>query len=233
MSYQVGSKQFKTKTTAQDYFKYILQTNRLGSKIVGQYYEDVIGLIECHADKESKIGCGIAYITTEKHIDIINGFPAKHPHFHIYRVDGTSIDFSYIKCIKNLSKGGYKSFVKEDVTKAFRFVVKPQINSFRDEIFGKKKYLVCEVLGVNFSKVTAHIDHKPPKSFANILENFLAFHVLSIEDIKVEPVDEMYKTISDEIIRDNWFEYHKQHAELRAIHKTANMAQKKSPKIQL
>lgn len=233
MSYKIGDKQFKTKQTATDYFKYILHKNEIGSKITGQYYKDIIGLIECHVDKNSKIGCGIDYITTEKHIDVINGFPDKYPHFHIYRKDGTDIDFSYIKCIKNLSKDGYKSINREDIIKAFRFVIKPQINEFRNFIFGEKKYLICEVLGVNFSKTTCHIDHKPPKSFTNILDNFLIKYNLKLDDVKIIPVDGIYNTLEDDIIRSDWFNYHKKHAELRAIHRTANLAQKKSPKIHL
>jgi hypothetical protein len=198
-----------------------------------QYLTDVLGLLEYHTEKDEKIGCGVAHIKVEKHTDLISGFKSKTSHFHIYRKDGTDIDFSYRNCVSNIGKNGYKSKKRDDVLKSLRFVVRPQIDEFRTKTFDKKEYLICEILGINFSKKTCHIDHKPPKSFANIVENFLQKYELSIEDIETSPVDNIYDTISDENIRSNWFEYHKQYAELRAIHKTANMAQKKSPKIQL
>lgn len=231
MSYKIGKKEFKTKTTITNYFSFILKSVKEGSILEGQYLTDVLGLLEYHTEKEDKIGCGINYIKVEKHTDIINGFKSKTCHFHIYRVDGTNIDFSYKNCVNNIGKYGYKSKKRDDVMKSLRFVVRPQIDSFRTEAFGKKQYLTCEVLGVNFSKKTCHIDHKPPKSFINIVDNFLNDYNLNIEAIEIIAVDNIYDTIKDEIIREDWFNYHLKNAELRAIHKTANLSQKKSHRI--
>jgi hypothetical protein len=233
MSYKIGKKEFKTKTTITNYFSFILKNVKENTKLDGQYLTDVLGLLEYHTERDEKIGCGVDYIKVEKHTDLINGFKSKTCHFHIYRKDGTDIDFSYKNCVNNIGKNGYKSKKRDDVLKSLRFVVRPQIDEFRTKAFGKKEYLLCEVLGVNFSKKTCHIDHKPPRSFINIVDNFLEKYKLNIEDIETIPVDNIYDTILDDEIRDNWFEYHKQHAELRAIHKTANLSQKKSEKIKI
>lgn len=133
MSYKIGKKEFKTKTTITNYFSFILKSVKEGSILEGQYLIDVLGLLEYHTEKEDKIGCGINYIKVEKHTDIINGFKSKTCHFHIYRVDGTNIDFSYKNCVNNIGKDGYKSKKRDDVMKSLRFVVRPQIDSFRTE----------------------------------------------------------------------------------------------------
>jgi hypothetical protein len=233
MSYKIGKKEFKTKTTITNYFSYILKNVKEGTILDGTYLEDVLGLLEYHTERDEKIGCGIDYIKVEKHIDIINGFKSNTSHFHIYRKDGTNIDFSYRNCVNNIGKNGYKSKKRDDVMKSFRFVVRPQIDKFRTEAFGKKQYLKCEVLNINFSKKTCHIDHKPPKTFINIVENFLEFYKLDLENIITLPVDNIYNTIADKKIRDDWYSYHLKHAELRAIHKTANLAQAKSKKLNI
>lgn len=231
--YKIGKKEFKTKTTITNYFSFILKNVKENTVLEGQYFIDVLALLEYHTERDEKIGCGVDYIKVEKHTDLINGFKSSTSHFHIYRKDKTNIDFSYRNCVNNIGKDGYKSKKRDGVLKSFRFVIRPQIDEFRTNAFGKKAYLLCEVLGVNFSKKTCHIDHKPPKSFINIVENFLEKYKLNIEDIETLPVDNIYDTILNEGIRGNWFEYHKQHAELRAIHKTANLSQKKSPKIKI
>lgn len=233
MKYQIGNKNFKTKTTITDYFSFILKTNKESTKLTGQQLEDVINLLNFHTEKDDKIGCGIDYITTERHVDVINRFKSKTQHFHIYRTDGTDVDFSYKNCVNNIGKNGYVSKKRDDVLKALRFDVRPQIDEFRTNIFGNKTYLKCEVLGVNFSKKTCHIDHIPPKTFTNIVSNFLEFYNLKIEDIEIEPVDAIYDTLKNKEVKDNWISYHMKHAELRAIHKTANLAQKKSHSVDL
>lgn len=233
MGYKIGNKEFKTKTTITNYFSYILKNVKEGTILDGQYLKDVLGLLEYHTERDEKIGCGVDFIRIERHVDIINGFKSKTSHFHIYRKDGTNVDFSYRNCINNIGKSGKKSRKREDVLKSFRFVVRPQIDEFRTKVFGKKTYLNCEVLGINFSKKTCHIDHKPPKSFINIFENFLEFYNFDYNNIELIPVDGIYDTIKDEKIRNDWYEYHLQHAELRAIHKSANMAQKRAEKIKI
>lgn len=233
MSYKIGKKEFKTKTTITNYFSFVLKNTKPDTTLSGAYLEDVLGLLEYHTERDEKVGCGVKSIKVERHTDVVNGYKSNTSHFHIYREDGTNIDFSYKNCVNNIGKNGYKSKKRDDVMKSLRFVVKPQVNDFRTKTFGKKEYLKCEILGVNFSKKTCHIDHKPPKSFINIVENFIELYNLKIEEIETIPVDNIYDTISDETIRNNWWEYHLKHAELRAIHKTANLSQKKAEKINL
>jgi hypothetical protein len=233
MSYKIGKKEFKTKTTIKNYFSFILKNTKEGTVLSGSYLEDVLGLLEYHTERDEKIGCGVDFIRIERHTDIINGFKSNTSHFHIYRKDGSNIDFSYKNCVNNIGKDGYKSKKRDDIMKSFRFVIRPQIDMFRTKAFGRKQYLKCEVLGVNFSKKTCHIDHIPPKTFVNIVDNFLDFYNLKIEDIELVPVDNIYDTILDEDIRNNWYNYHLKHAELRAIHKTANLSQGRSKKISL
>ena len=101
------------------------------------------------------------------------------------------------------------------------------------EGFGKKRYLNCEILKVNFSKATCHVDHKEPKTFSNLLNQFIKEKGLTLENLEIEAVDNYYSTLKNDKLREEWYTFHQENAELRLIHKTANQTQKRPEKVNL
>lgn len=234
MKYKIGKKEFNTKAEIKDFYQPILKKNKVGSKLSKSKFEQVLELLKFHTEADEKIGVGIKYITTERHFDILTGFMARDAHFHIYRKDGTDVDFSYNNCINNIGSG-YKGKESESIMKSLRIAVKYYIDEFRNKCFGKKRYLKCEVLGVNFSKRTCHIDHKAPHTFSELVVGFLKQNNIKLSDLKTKKVNNFVHIIADDNLREAWVKYHNDNANLRAIHMTANMSQryKRFPKDML
>lgn len=232
MGYQIGKKTFKTKATMKDYFGYILRNEKEGTILEKQYAKDVRALLDYHPEKDEKIGKGVKFIRIERHIDSYSGYPSNSCHFHIHRKDGTDIDFSYNACIANMGKAT-PNWARMRAIDAFRNAIRPQIDLFRNRAFGKKTYIKCPELGVNFSKKTCHIDHKFPKTFASILNKFIDENKLTLDMIKVEKSDEYTSSLEDMEFLSLWYKFHAENADLRAIHKTANISMGKSKPINL
>ena len=94
---EIGPMAFDTKTKARDYYNGIFSRYTDEQDVEGNDFEDLRILIEKHPRSREKIGSGIKRI-----------FRAKTKHgascFWIERIDGTKVDFSYLKCIDAAGK---------------------------------------------------------------------------------------------------------------------------------
>jgi hypothetical protein len=97
-AFSVGHYQFPDKNAARDKIKQLLRSTFNGTLVPADSEDGqlLLALIQQHPKAEEKIGCGVAYFTTARRWD--NGIPTKH--FVLHRIDGTSTDFSYLKCLK-------------------------------------------------------------------------------------------------------------------------------------
>ena len=77
------------------------------------------------------------------------------------------------------------------------FIIKPQIDSFRDATFKKKRYYKCPILNINFSNATCHIDHEPPKYFDYLVFDFLKTNKFKFTDIELEEVNGIFTTFKN------------------------------------
>lgn len=147
-------------------------------------------------------------------------------HFVIRRVDGTSADISFIQCINE------KTTKVSDIKVACRTAIRPTIDAYRlvNFISGTTKCAITsEVLFDN----TTHIDHYD-----------LTFHELFGLWIIGKNIDELFKKLNDrtidhetriyfmdEVVNDDFIEFHNQHTHLRVVSKLANLSLlRKSPK---
>lgn len=225
MKYKINGRKFNSKKQIIEYFRKILYRNE--GKILDQEdTDDVLELLTYHKDYEKKVGSGIDYIKVEYHIDNLYKVKVRHPHFELYRTDGTNIDFSFIKTISWIKnqKSLDNQHIK-DVKASMRFVIKDQIKNFKDKLFQNKKYHKCPILNINYSKATSHIDHEPPLSFDRMIYNFLTEKNLKFKDIELVDVNGIYTTLSDKKLRNEWYNYHKDNACLRGTHRAGNMSQ--------
>ena len=226
--YIINNKEFKNKGAITEHFRGILHNSKVGKPLEHIDFMDVCELLKHHIEYDKKVGIGIKSITIEFHKDLLTNKIAKYPHFQINRIDGSSIDFSFVKSISYINSG--KTIYSEhfsDIKKCMRFIVKPQIDDFRDKCFSKKTYLVCPILNINFSIKTCHIDHAPPKTFDVLIFDFLNENNLKFNDIEIHEINGIFSTFKDIELREKWFNYHKEFAILRATHQAGNLSQKK------
>lgn len=139
--------------------------------------------------------------------------------FFIERVDGTSTDISFTKCITNPSKCA-------DIKKACRSAIRNEIVKFRKSIrFGIDK---CELTGEILQKDNTHIDHYDM--------TFDELFVMWIFDKRVEDLHKYINPMKDnefetyfisEIIKNEFINFHNKNTHLRAVTIKANLSRPK------
>lgn len=116
-----------------------------------------------------------------------------------------------------------------EVMRAFRDTVSDQINSYRQDVFKDSlATIVCPVSGLSlFDDAETHIDHNyDVLPFKDLVDNFFTEHKINPYELDVESLG-ITRRVDDHQVTKAFKEYHKQHAQLRAIHKSANSKGKK------
>lgn len=221
MKMQVHNKVFATKGECEAFFCKMLNRYRSGDLVSQQDADCLLSLLEYHPDVEEKIGCGVKQFMVMQ-----EPFYKKYNHFLIVRNDNSTVDFSYKKCISTA-----KTTHLQEVIKACRYDVVDQIAKFRSMAFGTKKYVRCGITGLNVQSKDAHIDHKPPKTFNQLVFLFLKDNNLTLDQVAIDKLDDVgdiaNRTLRDESLRKRWQQYHQQHADLRVTLDHANLGQAK------
>lgn len=187
--------------------------------------KDYNTLYECilmHPRYEEKIGVGIDYFYVKPSIWKVNQF-----NFMISRIDGTSTDFSYIKCFRQDKTS------KENWNQIFRKIIKPQMDEFRTaayESFGNGDYFICQGSGLKIKKIYSHIDHVFPLTFDSIYLEFIKNNNIDLSKIELtdDPTDGDVKMIKDDDIKQKFYEFHKKRAVLRIVYSKVNLQAKKT-----
>jgi hypothetical protein len=124
----------------------------------------VSDLLQCHVDREQKIGAGIKRLFVD--------YAPDHPSlcFWVERVDGVATDFGVPSCLQGIGILNRHSF---------RQLVRPVIENFKQCHIGTSATFVSEFSGGTFPVCDLHVDHHT--SFDDILAEFAAAEGLSIQ----------------------------------------------------
>jgi hypothetical protein len=133
----------------------------------------------------------------------------------VHRVDGTSTDFSYYKCISEPSATGL-------ARAAMRRAIADQVAHFKWAACNRGP-LVCAVTGDRLSWDGAHVDHAPPvfvalaDTSASRAGGYSAIQLLPTEDGQIgrilAPAD-----------ADSWTSFHRANAKPRIVSKHTNLS---------
>jgi hypothetical protein len=124
----------------------------------------VTDLLQCHVDREQKIGAGIKRLFVDHAPD--------HPSvcFWVERLDGVTTDFGVPSCLEGIGILNRQSF---------RQLVRPVIENFKQRRIGISETFISDFSGATFPATEAHVDHET--AFDEILAAFAAAEGLSIE----------------------------------------------------
>ena len=181
-------------------------------------------LLKNHPKANEKIGAGVDYFFVQQ-----SKWKRNQYNFMIHRIDGSSTDFSFIKCFhpeRKISKN-------ENWTAIFRNAVKDQIDSFRISAFdavGNKNKFVCSQTNLKFKKIYAHVDHAYPLTFDSIMLEFIKVNKLDLSEIKLSNdlgTSEVKKILDDNIIK-TFSDFHKNRSVLRIVCNSANLQAKRT-----
>ncbi len=140
-------------------------------------------------------------------------------------------DFSYNKCI---TKSTAESNQRHNVLHTGRTLIRPQIKEYIKKIQLENQSYMCAITNQILPRSMIHVDHDFTQiTFLQLVDDWLLTINKTYADIKVlETKNNEYDfsyTFSDEYT-ESWVNYHREHAKLRAIHKTINLKAKKTYK---
>ena len=170
----------------------------------------LISLFERHPEWNLKKGVGI------KSISVISGsFNSKC--FQINRIDGSTTDISFTKCISNPSK-------LSQVKKACRAAIRPEIIKFRKDnvVYGNA---ICPFTKDPLYPDNTHIDHYD----LTFDEMFLLWSadksIVQLFKLINDTKDNCFDTyFTDKEVESDFIKFHNQHCKLRAVSKFANLS---------
>lgn len=141
--------------------------------------------------------------------------PYKTRGFRLVRPDGTSTDFSYLKCLKGVDNEG-------DMRAAARTAVVQQQLSVKDRAFARSGSIVCPVSGETITRKTCHVDHEAPNTFDVIFRAFTKeFGILPVRPTADNETETKFLHDAD---AHAFAVFHHQRAKLRVVSRTANLS---------
>jgi hypothetical protein len=210
----LGGQVFGTKKAVEAHVRGILHRMPLGVPLADADLLCVFDLLLHHPACDEKIGVGVASICvqTEKNWNT--------RHFQITRIDNSTTDFSFKKCVTPPTK---QTLFKQ----ACRHVVAEQVISFRNRIFDAAGGTVfCPILSVPITPHTSHVDHEPPATFEMLVHQFIEFENLNVDAVAIEGLGDngMQKSFADAVLQFKWQSFHAKHAKLRVVSVQANLS---------
>ena len=205
--YKLGNLSFDTKCSMKSMVSEWLRYSYTGYLPTDDEMKWIIPLLEMHPRYEMKsvdmVGIKVSYSP-----------PAFH--FAFVKKDMSSVDISYNKCLNgNLSKQ------KNQVLRACRDIIRPQIKELLDKLDPNR--IVCAITGDVLKREDVHMDHHYEQMpFIKIIQDFLKNEGLKWQDIEVVSKGVTHGFVSKEL-EQRLYEYHKSVSIIRPIHKKLNM----------
>lgn len=224
----IGSRSFRTQTSAQEHFKALLHRYQDGQRITDQEdHADLVALIERYdgvletVGEPTKGNGQIAYF--ERRLN--TGIGWSTPGFWIARLDGTETDFSYIDAVKGKPKGRSQDFYSACRQAVALDLIQAKKQAFSD--YGDAQGRVeCELSGKLIAIDEAHLDHAWPY-FSHLVSGFRAARGWSkdIPDGVVSaPADRQTTAIFlDNEVAEAFRTFHHDQAMLRIVSSEANL----------
>lgn len=204
--YHVGMQVFRTKQAVTEAIKTMLARYGVGAIVRPEDEAVMLDLLQHHPHAQEKIGVGIKRLRIQEP----PGYPGQRC-FWIERTDGSRIDFSYRQCVQPASPW-------IDLTQAMRVAIAPQIVERKTRVFGDRERVQCPVTDVRCTWDQMHVDHRPPLTFARLMQDFLLSEGLGPEQIDLdEAPDGIGSVLANDDWSQEWQTYHAMFADLWVI----------------
>jgi hypothetical protein len=209
----INNTEFATIAKAEEHARQISKAG-VGTRLLQPEHDFMMDYFKTyHHDWINKRGVGIDYFYISKAI------PYGTIGFKLVRIDGTEDDISY-----TISKI-VKSNPKKDFILALRYLIRPQIQEYRDNAFRGKTVLVCPLTSNEVTQQSCHVDHHEP-TFNEIAEGFIADRsIVDFEGLVQESaISKAEYILLNKTLEKDYYEYHQQRAKLRILSKTGNLS---------
>jgi hypothetical protein len=214
--YLVGSEAFSTKKDAEAFVQSILNRNPLGQELLGDDLTFVLALLALHPKAAEKVGTGVAGIR------VVQEATWGTRHFELVRTDGSTTDFSFMKCL-------YPATKLQLFRQACRHAVADDIIEFRHRAFDTANdagQLRCPVLDIPMTLQETHVDHEPPRTFDQLVQEFIQRERIEVDAVALTGLGdgELRKGLANSELEERWREFHRTNARLRVVSTKANLS---------
>lgn len=218
----INNEFFRTKGEVENKIQHILYNYEIGDFLIDTDFNFMADILKRHPRYFDKIGVGLKSIKIEKEREFNNSRC-----FILVRVDGSTTDFSYKKCLSPPTS--QLTFFK----KAGRNAITPQIIEFKNKAYelyadvnGKIR---CPLTNVLIGSKDAQVDHTPPLTYNNIVSSFLNEFKIDINKLKFTGFgdNESKVCFCDMDVGLLFVGYHATIANLRIVSKIGNLRQKR------
>lgn len=198
-----------TKVAQRQRAQDILKRYDFGQSLQGDDLAFMLTLLRQHPRAQEKIGVGIASIEIRRHpVYRTSKVPT------LVRLDGSSIDFSYQKCLD-----GEPNALGIFLATA-RFAISQEMFEYKREYFGDCETAPCQLSGDPITFHEAHVDHLPPV-FDTIARQFIDACGIDVEAVAY--TNGIGKEFQDQAFTEQWRSFHRERARLRVISAKLNM----------
>lgn len=214
---KVGHRFFPSVAAASLFYSALLKRYSTGEAHVleGQDADDVLALPFCHYNAAEKIGAGIESVGVMK-----KSFNA---YSFVFNQVGVlqPVDFSYKKCFGTspLPRDFFRAACRASVTEAVAAVKR----QYFTESQNSAGLVPCRATGALISFADAHVDHVLPKSFAQLVDDFLAQYPVDLTQVKYVDLESGGKGFKDPSMAESFRKWHAEHAVLRVISRAENL----------
>lgn len=199
-------KAFPKQKDKKERAKTLLNTTPLNVPLEGRDLNAAIAVLAGHPDLTQKVGVGVVGVEVR---------PALHGTrcFHVVRADGSSTDFSYLKCLQppttrqEVHAACRNALTADhDLVKVYRLALSP----------------FCELTGAPITAENSHVHHAPP--MFDIIADGFAEHTGGHDALadRLERGDNVYGNNMVEDDRRAWLTWHGSRAVLMLVHRSAN-----------
>ena len=200
---------YETKTEVHKLIKNILHKYQIDDVVNAEDKTILSDLLGYHQNFPQKRGCGIADF-----LIYINSYNRRG--FKLIRLDGSSTDFSYMKCITHQSLA---SKVKE----CCREAVSLDIRNFKTNQFSDKKEMICPYSKEVVTQGNCHVHHQFP-SFLEIFDEWYNSKTITESDISKSVDNSEARKFVNEDLKKDFREFHYRIANLQIVSIKANLS---------
>jgi hypothetical protein len=214
-NYTFGGRTFTSRAKVRMWMAEIRGRYAPGETIADpEHVRAVTDLLQCHVDREQKIGVGVKRLFVD--------YAPDHPSlcFWVERLDGVATDFGVPSCLEGIGILNRQSF---------RQLVRPVIENFRQRRIGTSETFVSDFSGITFPAIEAHVDHET--GFDEILADFATAESLSINtQLLTRSCDASSVPVWTDPALPNRFLLHHSKYPLRLVHWRENLSDIKRAK---
>jgi len=217
---KIGALDFKTKKSATEFYRSILNKYEVGSSVDDEDFSYLIDLLNYNSDKNSVL---------------LNEESKDEADDELFTLDNIFIDYHPIykktKCFYAVFGDeewlfSYLLAINEDLSDEKKFhiacrnSVKENLRNFKIQMF-RNKPVKCAITKKILDWENCHIDHKSPLTFSVIVKTFLTSKNINISDIDLSYENSLWQ-FSDKQFKSEFVEYHNKVALLRVLSSEEN-----------